>query len=83
MLGGIYYFPDCKAMFKADPLSAIGQVIREREGGVVTDPSAVPAASVAGVFDETARIIDNTAAAEVSAIATAEVSANAAADTAK
>ena len=42
MFGKISYLPECEAKFKADPLSAIGQAIREREGGFVTDPSAVP-----------------------------------------
>jgi len=42
MFGKISYLRECEAKFKADPLSAIGQAIREREGGFVTDPSAVP-----------------------------------------
>jgi len=43
ILGKMSYMPICREKFKADPLSALGQKLREKEGGYKIDPAMTPA----------------------------------------
>ena len=52
VFGKMAYIPVCREKFRADPRSAMGQKIREKEGGYVADPVLQPKTHVdPGVAD--------------------------------